>query len=332
MKTMKIGKSGIVAPRLMLSTFGMGGGTSWQDTTKDDQELIRFIRQAHEELGICAIDTAPVYGCGRSEHIVGEAVKGKREEYYISTKCSLHWRNEDGKFEYTRDNISVYLNFSKASLLQDIKDSLARIHTDYIDTMIIHRCPPLDQIEEVMDAMKEARKQGLIRAIGLSNSGLVPYTEEAIDTFEKFGGLDLLQESASLLSRKRMQVYLRKCEEYNITFQNYSALEKGALSGKIIGEVTEWTGDNRSKYKWFQPDGIPKINALTRGLDPIAQKHHCSVPVLCLAWVLAQSECVNLLVGARRMGSISDTVTALDVQLDDADIEEMNRLSDIANE
>lgn len=332
MRTMKIGKSNITAPRLMLGTFGMGGGTSWQDTTKDDKELVDFIKAAHDELGICALDTAPVYGCGRSERIVGEAIKGKRKEYYISTKCTLHWRNEDGKFEYTRDNTSVYLNFSKASLLQDIKDSLTRIDTDYIDTMIIHRCPPLEQIEEVMDAMHEAKSQGLIRAIGLSNSGLVPYTEEAIDTFEKFGGLDLLQESASLLSRKKMQVYLKKCEQYGITFQTYSALEKGALSGKIIEEVTGWTGDNRSKYKWFQPEGIPKINALTKGLAPIAGKYNCTIPVLCLAWVLAQSECVNLLVGARRMASITDTVKALDIKLDAADIAEMNRLSDIANE
>lgn len=332
MQTMKIGKSDIVAPRLMLGTFGMGGGTSWQDTTKDDQELIDFIKAAHEKLGICAIDTAPVYGCGRSERIVGEATKGNREEYYISTKCSLHWRSEEGKFEYTRDNTSVYLNFSKASLLQDIKDSLERLQTDYIDTMIIHRCPPLEQIEEVMDAMHEAKQQGLIRAIGLSNSGLVPYTEEAIDTFEEFGGLDLLQESASLLSRKKMQVYLKKCEQYGITFQTYSALEKGALSGKIISEVTQWNGDNRSKYKWFQPEGIQKVNALTRGLTPIAEKYNCTIPVLCLAWVLAQSDCVNLLVGARHMSSITDTVKCLDISLEASDVEEMNRLSDIANE
>lgn len=331
MEKMRIGRSEVFAPKLTLGTFGVGGGTSWQDTTKDDQELIDFIRQAHAELGICGIDTAPVYGTGRSERIVGKAIKDDRENYYLSTKCSLQWRNDRGRFEYSRDGKSVYQNYSKQSLIRDCEDSLRRLDTDYIDMLIIHRCPHDDEIPETMEAMQELKNRGLIRAVGLSNAALGSHLEETVALCRRYGELDLLQEGASLLKRGAMERYVKVCEENNMTYQTYSALEKGALAGKLIENVNTWTGDNRAGYKWFQPEGAAKINKLTMGLRPLAEKNKCTIPVLCLAWVLAQSECVNLLVGARRMSSIADTVKALDITLTKEDVEEMNRLSDIAN-
>jgi len=93
--------------------------------------------------------------------------------------------------------------------------------------------------------------------------------------------------------------------------------------------VTSWGGDNRSKYKWFQPDNIPKINALTKGLQEIAAGYNCSVPALCLAWMRSLGDNVNLLVGARHMESLTDTLTALDVVLKPEDIVKMNQLSDM---
>lgn len=327
---MEIGNSGVYAPAFVLGTFGMGGGTSWQDTTKDDSELIGLLREAYDQ-GVWGLDTAPVYGTGRSERIVGQAIKGRREHYFISTKCSMHWRNAEGTLAYTRDGHSVYNYFAKASLIQDVEDSLKRMETDYIDLMIIHRCPPPEMFGEVMETMEILKARGLIRAVGLSNTAQKEDPRAMVETCLKYGQLDLLQEGASLLKQEPLKLYVELCEKYGITLQAYSSLEKGALAGKLVEGVTGWTGDNRSKYKWFQPENIPKLNRMTEGLLHIAEKYHCSVPALCLAWMRAQSDRINLLVGARKIGHLRDSLSALRIKLKEDDILEMNRLSEEAN-
>ena len=331
MQMMQIGKSSVYAPKLVLGSFGMGGGTSWQDTTENDQELIDFIKEAHE-IGICGIDTAPVYGTGRSERIVGQAIREDRENWYLSTKCSMHWRSEAGTFQYERDGCKVYNCFDKDSIIRDVEDSLRRLGTDYIDMMIIHRTPAITQIPEVMEAMQALKDRGLIKSVGLSNAGLTDYAVEAVETCVRYGELDLVQEHASLLFRNHLSDYLGTCEKHQITFQDYSGLEKGALAGKLIEGVTGMTGDNRSRYKWFQPEGIEKLNALTKGLIPIAEKYGCTVPVLCLAWLKQQSPMINLLVGARRKESIEDTMKVLDVTINAEDLAAMTALADISNQ
>lgn len=330
-QSMKIGRSNINAPKLVLGTFGMGGGTSWQDTTKDDQELIDLIRQAYD-LGVWGLDTAPVYGTGRSEHIVGQAVKGRREKYFISTKCSLNWRNTEGTFTYTRDGHSVYNNFSKASIIEDVEESLKRMETDYIDLMIIHRCPKTEEFGEVMEAMDELKKRQLIRATGLSNVGLSGHPTEALDTCLQYGELDLLQEGGSLLKRAYTEDIIQYCEQHQITYQAHSSLEKGILTGRILKEAVSWTGDNRSKYKWFQPENLPKVENLLKGLEEIAEKYNCSTAALSLAWLHNKSACVNLLIGARKLAHLEDSLKALELTLRPEDIEAMNRLSDAANQ
>ncbi|MBR0164971.1 MAG: aldo/keto reductase [Lachnospiraceae bacterium] len=330
MKKMKIGKSGVEAPVLVLGSFGMGGGTSWQDTTDNDQELIDFIKEAHKE-GICGIDTAPVYGTGRSERIVGQAIKEDRAGWYLSTKCAMQWRTAEGIHKYDRDGKSVYANFKKDSIIQDVEDSLKRLETDYIDMMIVHQPPAMEEVKEVMEALQSLKDSGKIKAIGLSNTCLTDHAIDLVKEALKYGQVDLVQEHASLLFRNNLGDFLKLCEQEQITFQDYSGLEKGALAGKIIEGVTEMAGDNRSKYKWFQPDGVAKLNDLTRALTPIAEKYGCTIPVLVLAWLRQQSPVMNLLVGARKMQSIKDTMKVLDVTISDEDLKEMSRLSDIAN-
>lgn len=330
MKKMQVGRSDVYAPELVLGSFGMGGGTSWQDTTKNDRELIDLIQAAHE-IGICGIDTAPVYGMGRSERIVGQAIKADREHYYLSTKCCMQWRNTDGVFQYKRDGKSCYANFRKESLIQDTEESLRRLETDYIDTMIVHRCPPLEEVGEVMETLEALKRRGLIRAIGLSNAGLTDHPIEALETCLQYGELDLVQESASLLNKNNLNDYLRACEKHHVMFQNYSGLEKGALAGKRVSNVASMEGDNRSKYKWFQPEWVEKLDELTTQLQPLAEKYNCSMSVLCLAWLRAQSPAINLLVGARKLTSIQDTIQVLDVELEKEDVEKMSILSDSAN-
>ena len=197
---MTLGDGHLMAPEFILGTFSYGGGTSWRDTTNNDSELVELLRDAYE-MGVRGLDTAPVYGVGRSERIVGQAIKGRREKYYIQTKCSLNWRSKEGSFTYTRDGKDVYNDFSSSALVKDVEDSLKRLDTEYIDVMIVHRCPPIDQMGMVMETLETLKDRGLILGIGLSNVGQTSDPETSLRTFASYGQLDLLQESGSLLKK-----------------------------------------------------------------------------------------------------------------------------------
>ena len=329
MEMMQIGKSGVLAPKLILGTFGIGGGTSWQDTTGDDRELVRFLQEARE-YGITGIDTAPVYGTGRSERLLSEVVGKDRDKLFLSTKCSLNWRSEKGVLEYERDGHRVYRCFEKNSLIEDCEESLRRLKTDYIDCMIVHRCPEPEQAGEVMEALETLKDRGLIRCAGLSNVLGSKTPELVVETFLKYGRIDLLQEKANLLMRPQVEKIKAICEKHDITFQCHSPLERGALAGKISPEMETWKNDNRTGSKWFRSHNIPLVLELIEGLKPIAERNNCSVPVLCIAWLKAQTPLMNLLVGARRMESLKDTMLALDVDLTPEDVNEMNALADRA--
>lgn len=324
---MKIGNK--TTSDIILGTFAMGGGTSWQDTTALDDELIQLMRDAYD-LGITGYDTAPVYGTGRSERLLGAAIKDHREDVYISTKVCLNWRNTEGSFEYARDGYQVYRNFNRKSLIQDTYDSLKRLDTDYIDLMIVHRCPPIDCIKEVAETMNELKEKGLIKAVGLSNVGNVSDPIKVLDTYLKYGSLDLIQEKANILDRKNLDL-LPYCEKHGIVFQNYGGLVSGALSGNINKEMASWKGDNRSGNRWFKGDNYLIVKDVIDQLTPIANHYDCSVPVLALSWLKAQSPCLSLLVGARRLSSIKDTLKVLDIHLSAEDIEALNEISRDAN-
>ena len=329
MEMMQIGKSGVMAPKMILGTFAIGGGTSWQDTTNDDRELLRFLQEARE-YGIKGFDTAPVYGTGRSERLLSEVIGKDRDKLFLSTKCSLNWREEKGVFEYDRDGHRVFRCFEKDALIKDCEESLRRLKTDYIDCMIVHRCPAPDQAGEVMEALETLKDRGLIRCAGLSNVLESKDPGMVVETFLKYGRIDLLQEKANLLMRPKVELIRTICEKHDITFQCHSPLERGALAGKISPEMETWKNDNRTGSKWFRGHNIPLVLELIEGLKPIAERNNCSVPVLCIAWLKAQTPLMNLLVGARRMESLKDTMLALDVDLTAEDVNEMNALADRA--
>ena len=326
---MQIGKSSVTAPKMILGTFALGGGTSWQDTTGSDAELIRFLQEARE-YGITGFDTAPVYGTGRSERLLSEVIRKDREKLYLSTKCSLNWRVKEGIMEYERDGKQVFRCYRKEELIRDCEESLRRLKTDYIDCLIVHRCPELDQIGETMEALEELKDRELIRCAGFSNILGSKTPELVVETALRYGRVDLLQEKANLLMRKKVEQIRAICEKHDITFQCHSPLERGALAGKLHAGIATWKNDNRSSNKWFQEKNIPLVFELIEGLKPVAEQYGCSVPVLCIAWLKAQTPLMNLLIGARRMESLKDTLHALEIDLKEEAVEEMNALADRA--
>lgn len=313
MEKTRIGKSEVFASALSFGTFGIGGGTAWADTAKDEEKYIELIHKARD-MGIDFFDTAPVYGTGNGEEILGKAIKGRRADYIIGTKCSLQWRDGRGISEYTRDGKSVRRCFEPDSLRADLEDSLRRLGTDYIDVYIAHRQPPIGEVAGVMDSLLTFKKEGLIRAIGISNAD-----PDILAEYLKYGQVDLVQEQLSLLSHDRLDRYVPMCEKEGVTFQTYKALEEGALTGKVPASFVPQPGDVRTSIKWFKPELYPRVCAMLESFRPLCDKYGCSAAVLTLAWLRAQSQCINLLVGSRRAETLEDTLKVLSVSLSEED-------------
>ena len=169
MKMMKIGKSGIEASALGLGAWAIGGDSNWGPS--DDAESIKTIHRARE-LGITLVDTAPAYGLGHSEEVVGKALKGRRDQYVLATKCGIRWDIDEGGLLMERDGVKIVRNASPARLAEEIEWSLKRLDTDYLDLYIVHWQATEDYpfpISETMGYLMDLKAQGKIRAIGASN-------------------------------------------------------------------------------------------------------------------------------------------------------------------
>lgn len=139
MRYQKLGNTDIDVSVIALGTWGLGGGSVWTDrdsTVEDTGNLLDICR----EYGINYIDTAPVYGTGASEELLGKALKGRRQDFILQSKCSLNWRNEGGNFHYERDGYTVNNDTRAAAVKKDVEDSLRRMQTDYLDSVIVPLC------------------------------------------------------------------------------------------------------------------------------------------------------------------------------------------------
>ena len=169
MRYQKLGNTDIDVSVIALGTWGLGGGSVWTDrdsTVEDTGNLLDICR----EYGVNYIDTAPVYGTGASEELLGKALKGRRQDFILQSKCSLNWRNEGGNFHYERDGYTVNNDTRAAAVKKDVEDSLRRMQTDYLDSVIVHYVCGSFPVEETVGAMEDLVREGKIRTYGLSNS------------------------------------------------------------------------------------------------------------------------------------------------------------------
>jgi aryl-alcohol dehydrogenase-like predicted oxidoreductase len=305
--------STIVGPPLTVSRVAIGtwaiGGWMWGGT--DEAESVSTIRAALDH-GINVIDTAPVYGFGRSEEIVGKAIaEGHlRDNVVIATKVGLEWK--DGK---------VFRNASRSRIMQEIEDSLRRLRTDYIDVYQVHWPDPLVPIEETAAAMQTLFKQGKIRAIGVSN-----FSVEQMEQFRDVAPLHVLQSPYNLFEREIEADLLPYCRRNNISTFGYGALCRGLLSGRMRSD-TVFTGDDlrRTDPKFQQPRFAQYLSAVQR-LDQIAQgrfgKH---VIELAVRWMLDQG-ITTALWGARHPGQLKPVDAVTGWRLDTATKAEINRI------
>lgn len=261
--------------RIALGTWAMGG---WMWGGTDRRESVATIRAAVHQ-GINLIDTAPAYGFGVSEEIVGAAADGKRNEVVIATKVGLEWR--DGQ---------VFRNASRARIMQEIHDSLRRLRTDYIDIYQVHWPDPLVPIEETAEAMRALYAQGKIRAIGVSN-----FSVAQMERFRQVSPLHVVQSPYNLFERAIEADILSYCRNNQIVTLGYGALCRGLLSGRIRVDTIFDGDDLRRIDPKFQPPRLAQYLDAVGQLDKLAQRRfHRRVIQLAVRWMLDQGISVAL--------------------------------------
>ncbi|MGN1390219.1 MAG: aldo/keto reductase [Bulleidia sp.] len=313
MKYRTLGNTDLNASVIALGTWGLGGGSVWEDT---DLNSADSLLSAAADCGINYIDTAPVYGMGRSEELLGRALSGRRDKFLLQTKCSLNWRLNDGIFKYARDGYTVNNNTGRDAIRRDVEESLQRMHTDYIDVLAVHYVSSSWPAEETVSGLEDLVREGKIRAYGISNSQ--PHDLEA---YAAYGNPALVQEQYSLLAPSHGESYFPACTKHHVTFQVYGALEEGYLTGPDHLYRTYQPGDIRARLPWNTEPYQSNLKKLYDEVwTPLAEKYHCSYANLFEAWTLKQYDNLSLLIGCRHPETILNTARCLDLSLEPEDV------------
>jgi aryl-alcohol dehydrogenase-like predicted oxidoreductase len=294
MEFVNIPGTSIRASRIALGTWAIGG---WMWGGSDEREAIKTIHAALDR-EINLIDTAPVYGFGRSEEIVGKALAmdGRRKGALIATKAGLDWK--DGK---------PFRNARKTRIVEEVENSLRRLQTDVIDLYQVHWPDPNTPIAEVAEAMGALHRAGKIRAIGVSNFG-----PAQMDEFRKVAPLHTAQPPYNLFERAIEQDVLPYCRDRDIAVLAYGSLCRGLLSGRM-SEASAFSGDDlRKSDPKFQAPRFAQYLAAVERLDRLAKERFGKKVIhLAVRWVLDRNKMNIALWGARRADQLSPIGDAL---------------------
>ena len=309
--TREIGRSGIMASAVGLGTWAIGG---WMWGGTDEVASVRAI-EASIDAGISLIDTAPAYGLGRSEELVGQAIAGKREKVVIATKCGLNWHSGKGNRFFEEDGVPVHRYLGSGGIAHEIEESLKRLGTDHIDLYITHWQDPTTPVAETMDALLRLKEQGKIRAIGASN---VEPTDLA--AYLATQQLDAIQERYSMLDRGIAETLLPMTEPAGVATLSYSPLALGLLTGKVSATRVFEGDDQRAADPRFSPENRQRAADFAAALKPLADQHGASIAQLVIAWTLSQPGITFALCGARSPGQALDNAKAARLRLNAADL------------
>jgi aryl-alcohol dehydrogenase-like predicted oxidoreductase len=309
MELTKIPGTGLTISRIGLGTWAIGG---WMWGGSDEAESIATIHSAIDHR-INLVDTAPVYGFGRSEEIVGQALSsnGLRHRVVIATKAGLDWR--DGQ---------PFRDASRKRIFREVEASLKRLRTDYIDIYQVHWPDPLTPIEECAEAMLALLQQGKIRAIGVSN-----FTRLQMREFRRVARIHTAQPAYNLFERESEEDVLPYCFWHGIAALAYGPLCRGLLSGRI-GAETVFSGDDQRKIdpKFKQPRYGQYLRAVAE-LDRFARENYGKRVIhLALRWVLDQPGVSAALWGARRPSQLDPLGQVMDWTLGPEDMRQIDRI------
>jgi len=321
MEYRKIGNSDL---ELSAITFGAWAAGGWMWGSTDRNDAIKAI-QAGYDLGVTSIDTAPIYGQGDSEEIVGEAVKGiARDKIQLVTKFGMRWDLEKGKLAMqTKNNdgkdIDVYKYAGKESVIFECEQSLKRLGTDYIDLYQIHWPDVTTPISETFEAVSRLIEQGKVRYAGVCNYD-VAQLNEADQTLEIISN----QIPFSMVNRAVEEEIIPFCLQHNKSVLAYSPMERGLLTGKMTANYKFEEGDHRQGNKFFTPESIQKTNAFLAKLEPLAEEKNATLSQLVLRWTIERPGITIALVGARNEKQAIQNAEAINVKLSADEIQFIN--------
>ena len=321
MEKRRLGRSSVEVTPIAMGAWAIGG---WMWGGAEKKESLRAVH-ACLDLGVTTIDTAPIYGFGLSELIVGEAIKGKRDQCEILTKCGMRWESTTGEYYFTtQDNDGntrdIYKYSGKESLIRECEESLRRLGTDYIDLYQIHWPDNTTPIEEAMEAFQMLLDQGKIRAAGVSNYSL--------DQMKRAAGVVELSSNQvpySMVRREIEQDIVPWCQSNDCSILAYSPLQRGLLTGKITPDTTFSPGDTRPDTPHFKKSNLVKTNWFLDELRPLAAEKGATLSQLVIQWTLQQPGITVALVGARTDAQVKENAGALKVELSAAELSYINQ-------
>jgi aryl-alcohol dehydrogenase-like predicted oxidoreductase len=311
MQTRQIGSTGIEASAIGLGTWAIGG---WMWGGTDEAASIAAIRAALDA-GVSLVDTAPAYGMGRSEEIVGKAIAGRRDEVVLATKCGLVWHTTGGRDFFDQDGTPVHRYLGPESIAHELDQSLRRLGTDHIDLYITHWQDPTTPIAETMGALEDLKRAGKIRAIGASNA-----TPADVEAYIAAGTLDAIQEQFSMVHRDIEAELVPLCLRHGVSILSYSSLALGLLTGKIGPERTFEGDDLRITDPRFSVENRRRVADFAADIRPVAETHRATVAELVIAWTLRQPGITFALCGARNPDQARENARAGAIELEAADL------------
>ncbi|NLF10007.1 MAG: aldo/keto reductase [Pirellulaceae bacterium] len=318
-----LGQSKLEVSPVAFGAWAIGG---WMWGGADEKDATAAILAALDG-GVNMIDTAPIYGFGKSEEIVGRAIAGRRDEVVLATKCGLVWDREEGDFYFhaNDDGVSfrpsekkVFKCLRPESIRAELEASLKRLGTDYIDLYQTHWQESTTPIADTVAELNKMKDEGKIRAVGVCNSSLVHLAA--------YGQIDSDQEKFSLLDREIEEGgSLAYCRRQGISMLAYSPLSNGLLTGKIGPDREFGPGDLRRGNRRFSKANLEAVAAMLEEIQPIAEKHKATFAQLAIAWTIAQPGVTVALCGARNAKQAAENAAAVELSLTPEELENIGK-------
>lgn len=312
MRTRRLGQTELELTTIGLGTWAIGGPWQYGWGPQDDAESVRTILAAVEG-GINWLDTAPIYGCGHSEEVVGRALREMKQKPLVATKCGLLWNDK-------REKVNC---LDAASILRECDDSLRRLGVETIDLYQMHWPQPDAQIEEAWEAMAKCITQGKVRHLGVSN-----VTTDQLERLAKVYPVAAVQPPYSMLRRAIEDEMLDYCSLHGIGVVCYSPMQKGLLTGKFTKAYLETLAadDHRRQDPNFCGKQFERNLKLIDALRPIAERNGKTVGQLAIAWTLRRKDVTSAIVGARKPRQIQEMLDAGNWKLSSEDSVEIENI------
>lgn len=321
MEYRQLGESELKVSAITFGAWAIGG---WMWGGTEHTDAVKAIHASVDE-GVTSIDTAPVYGQGLSEKLIGDALKGlDRTKVQVLTKFGMRWDLALGTLAFkSKDNdgkdIDIYKYSGKESIILECENSLKRMGMDYIDLYQIHWPDVTTPIDETFEAVLRLKEQGKIREAGVSNYNVAQMKEA-----EKTIRLASNQVPFSMVEREIEKELVPYCIEHKKGILAYSPLQRGILSGKVKPGHQFGEGDHRPNTKFYQPENLNRINAFLDQIRPMAESKSVSLAQLVIRWTIDRPGITVALVGARNAEQAIQNARAINVKLSAEEIKFIN--------